>query len=417
MKRLFFLVLVCVVLIIFAIFTVSSLAETNADKSKVEIWVPGGNGQWIISSDLPARFEAAYPQYELEFSQYSWKSVHDKLVVGFAGGDLPDCAMITDQSVGEFAALGVLEPMEDFKKANNYDDADFTPNAWSHFITQDSILHAAPTYNEVRVLFYRTDLFKEAGISHPPTTLDELIEFGIKLTNGEDKFGLADQKGSLDFHFFSWILYAKGGNFYTPDHTKCALNEPAGIEALKFYKSLYDKDIIPKDPAKQAEPFNGFIQGYYAMAESGPWWLALLADQPEMEGKWAIAVIPGDKTRLTYGHPNPWVIPAEAKNKDGAKAWIKFCTTAEIQSEVFKGYGSLPILLAAYDDPALKNDPDVQVFLEGAMHGSDSLHNIPNASPILILVSDMLNDLKTGKVTPEEGAAAACNMINNLLNE
>jgi len=417
MKRFFCLVLVCAVLIIFAIFTISTLADENANKTKVKIWVAGAQEGWLISSNLPAEFEAAYPQYSLEITQYPWNTLHDKLIAGFLGGDLPDVAAGADQWVAEFTAIDGLEPMEDFKKVNNYNDSDFVTNSWSHFITIDGTLHAVPMASAMRVLFYRTDLFEKAGISHPPTTLDELIEDGIKLTNGKDQFGLADQRDYLDFHFFSWILYAKGGNFYTPDRTKCTLTDPVAIEALEFYKSLYDKNIIPKDPAQQAETFQGFLQGYYSMAMSGFWWLGLLAAHPEIEGKWATAPLPADKTKITYGHPNGWIIPAKAKNKAGGEAWIQFFLKVKTQVDWYKGVGELPVLLAAYDDPVLKNNPHIPVFLESAKNGMDSLFNIPNGDPVSALVYAMLSNLKSNKVTPEAGAAAVCGKMNDMIKQ
>src|SRR5690554_5615455 len=212
MKRLGLLVMA--VLLILTIFTISTLAD---EKTIIKIWVPGGQGQWLISSNVPAEFEKAYPQYKVEVTQYSFDNLHDKLVAGFIGGELPDIAMLGDQTVMEFAALDALEPLDDFKKVNGYKDSDFMPGSWSHFVVPDGTLYAAPAYSEYRVLFYRTDLFEKAGISKPPSTFDELVEVGMKLTNGETQFGMAHQTGQLDFHFFSWILYAKGGNFYSPD--------------------------------------------------------------------------------------------------------------------------------------------------------------------------------------------------------
>lgn len=410
MKRLFFLA--CVALIVFSSVTVSALA---ADTTTVKVWAPGGQGTWLQSSNLPAEFEATYPQYSVEIEQFPFDTLHNKIIAGLTGGELPDVFMLGDQTVAEFAALDGLEPLEDFKKENNYKDEDFMPDAWTHFITLDGILYAAPAYSEYRVLFYRTDLFENAGISHPPTTYDELVDYGMKLTNGTSQFGLANQSGKLDLHFFSCILYAKGGNFYTPDHAKCDLTAPAGIEALEFYKSLYDKNIIPKDPAQQTDTFQGFIQGYYAMAESGPWWLGLLAKQPEMEGKWAAAPLPEDKTNITYGHPNAWMIPAQAKNKAGGKAWLQFFMRVEPQVDFFKGNGNLPVLLAAYDDPALKNHPAMPAFLEAAKGGVDAMYNIPNGDPIQAVIYEMLSDLKNDKITSEEGAAEACKRVNDLL--
>jgi multiple sugar transport system substrate-binding protein len=402
---------------IFTIFTIVTLADEQAGKTKIVIWAAGPAGTWMAESNMIPDFEAAYPQYYIEMTQYPWDNLHDKMIAGFMGGELPDIAMGADQWVAEFAALDGLEPLDDFKKANNFNDEDFVPRAWSHFITPDGKLHGAPMWYDIRVMFYRTDLFEKAGISHPPTNFDELVEDSMKLTNGIDQFGLAFLEGYVDFHFFSSILYLKGGNYYTTDLTKCALTEPAGIEAIKFYKSLYDKNIIPNDPAKQTDYLAGFLQGYYAMIWTGGYNLPKLLEHPEMEGKWATALIPEDKTKITYGHPNPWIIPAGAKNKDGAKAWLQFYMNVKPQIDIFKGFGYLPVLLAAYDEPAIKDDPKISIFIKSAENGTDSLHNVPNGDPISAVVYTMLTDLKSNKITPEDFAAAVCKQMNDLMSK
>ena len=103
----------------------------------------------------------------------------------------------------------------------------------------------------------------------------------------------------LDFHFFSWILYELGGDFFTDDYSKCALTEPEAIEALEYYKMLYDENIMPKAPEKRVDGFQGFVDGYYAMAESGSWWFANIANQaPEIQDKYDVAILP--KVRPVY---------------------------------------------------------------------------------------------------------------------
>ncbi|HCR39677.1 MAG TPA: ABC transporter substrate-binding protein, partial [Lachnospiraceae bacterium] len=52
------------------------------------------------------------------------------------------------------------------------------------------------------VLFYRTDLFEQAGITKVPTTWDELIEAGKKLTTNEI-FGLSIP----DFPSMGWCTW------------------------------------------------------------------------------------------------------------------------------------------------------------------------------------------------------------------
>lgn len=386
------------------------------EKSKVVVWMAGDDARFMMDSDLPAKFEEQHPQYTVEIVQLPWDTLHDKFVAGIGGGELPSVAQGADHWVGEFADLDGLKALDDFKEQNGYADEDFFPNAWDHFRFTDGKLYAAPFYWESRLLFYRTDLLEQAGLSEPPVNLDELLEYGAQLSNGTDRFGLAHQDSWLDFHFFSWLLYAKDGDFYNADQTECALTEEPALAALEYYKTLYDQNIIPKDPEKRVETFQGFKEGYYAMAESGAWWFGLLRTQaPELEGKWNVAMLPEGETTITYGHPNPWLVPANGTNVEGGLAWIEFMLQPENAVTWATFYGQTPTMLAAFEDPALQDDFEQQMMYEAGLRGVNSIHNIPAAETVTEIVWNMLADVRDGVKEPAQAATDTCKRMAEYL--
>lgn len=393
-----------------------------AGKSVIKIWMGGDEGRFITDSKLQATFEQQFPQYQLQITQLPWDVMHDKLVAGFAagGGDIPDVADGADQWMGEFAALGGLQSLDDFYAQRGIKDSDFMTDAWQHFVYVDGHRYAAPFYYDTRLLYYRPDMLKAAGIAAPPTTFDELLADAKKLSNGTNVFGLADQTQWLDFHFFSYLLYASGGDYYNADRTKCTLTDPPGIEALTFYKQLYDANAMPHDAAKRADPFTGFATGYYAMAESGGWWWGLMqAQHPELgsigTGKWDVAFLPSNKTTAAYGHPNSWIVPIGAKNKQGAYDWIAFMERPDIGIQWTKISGELMPTLAQYNDPSMANDRLVQMSFKAAARGVNSIHNIPGAEEITAFVWNALGTLKDDKATPEEAAKSVCDQMQQYL--
>lgn len=375
------------------------------------------NGTYLEESGLLGKFREEFPQYQVHLAEYPWQAAHGQLTASMAAGQPPDVALSQDQWVSEFQRLGLLEALDEFKAERGYDDEDFMPQSWSYFVEDDGKLYAAPAYAEGRALFYRKDIFEEAGISEPPRTLEELITIGKQLSNGEDRFALADQSGDLDLHFFSWLLYTYGGDVYDEAKTTCTLTAPEGIEALNYYKQLYDENIIPKDPAKRVDTAQGFQEGYYAMAESGPWWLGLLkSEAPEITGKWATAPLPAGRTTVSYGHPNAWIIPADAKNKDGAENFIAFMLRPENAVTWFESWGSFPPARAAYDDPVIAGDPNVPALVQAIENGTNSVHGVPNGQAITLEISKMISNVKDGIVEPEQAAADSCAVIDGLLN-
>jgi multiple sugar transport system substrate-binding protein len=392
-------------------------AAPAAEKTKVTVWIPGDEGRWFIENELDKAFEAANPQYTLEVVQLGWDTIHDKMITAFAGGQAPDAALVADDYIGEFSGLGGLREVSDFVNKYGLQDA-FLPGAYEYFRQADGGVYAVPALMEVRVLFYRTDLFEAAGITEPPTTLDELVADGLKLTNGTTQFGLADQTSWLDQHFFTYLLYTMGGDVYTADHKTCILNNEKGIEALTFYKSLYDQNIIPKDPNQRVETFTGFKQGYYAMAESGPWWFGLLQEQaPEIEGKWNVAFLPAGETTTAYGHPQPMILPANSANPDGGEAFVAWFLTPEVEAKWHSISRQVPALAAAYDLPEMQNDAYLMLQRDAILRGQNSLKDIPHATDTEALIYTMTEEVKNGLKTPEQAANDACARMDPLLNQ
>ncbi len=389
-------------------------AEAEIEKTKVVVWMAGDDARFMQDGELPQKFEEENPQYDVEVVQIPWDTLHDKLLAGFSGGELPDVSQGADHWVGEFAILGGLEPMSSFMEENGYNEDDFFPNSWEHFRFFDGEIYAAPFYWESRLLFYRPDLLEASNISEPPATLEEMMEAGKQLSAVEDQYGLAHQTSWLDFHFFSYLLYAYGGDYYNENRTECTLTDEAGIQALTYYQDLYEENVIPQDPEDRVETFAGYKNGFYSMAESGAWWLGLINSQaPDIS--WDIALLPEGETTLTYGHPNPWVVPKDAANKEGGKAWIAFMLEQENAVYWATYYGQTPTMLAAFDDPALVDSKFQQLMYEAGTRGTRSLHNIKAAETVSEIIWTELANVRDMVSTPEEAADNICTSIQQYL--
>jgi len=401
--------------------TSSGSASTSASPRRLVVWMAPDETRFMMDSGLPQKFMREYPQFALEVVQYPWDTLHDKIMASFTGGEIPAISQSADHWVGEFAPLGGLLDVQGIRNKYNYTDDKFLPNMWEHFRFTDGKIYGAPFIGESRVMFYRKDLLEAAGFSAPPKTWDEAFEYGRKLGNGNDRFALSHQDQWLDFHFFSSILYAYGGDYFNANSTECVLNNAAGIEALTIYRRLYDENVIPKDPQKRVDAFAGFKEGYYAMAHSGAWWFGLLSSQaPELEGKWGVAMLPEAKTTNVYGHPNPWVIPVNSQYKngfdpEGAEAWLKFMYDTENAIQFAMIYGGPPPLKSVYSDSRITSNSSIMAFVQAIDRGTNSIKNVPNAESISEAVWNGLSDIRDGVRTPQQGAAAIVSSVNAYL--
>jgi multiple sugar transport system substrate-binding protein len=386
-------------------------SKTTVATGTVTVWCQSG----LKLQEVAKNFEAENPGLSIQVSEFPTQTLHDKIVASFAGGGGPDCTVVPNQDLGDFANLGGLAALDDFKSSFNFKDADFCRGVWENLVYKDH-QYGIPAYTEIRALFYRTDLFQAAGIASPPKTLDEFRTVGKQLSNGTDRFGCADQTGQLDLHFAAWLVYEMGGDFYSADRKKATVTSPETLKGLEYYQNLYLDNIIPKDPGKRADPWSGFQQGLYAMAESGGFWFPKLQAASSLAGKWDIAPLPAGPANVQYGHAQPWVIPAKAKNRAGAEAWIAYMLTPKAQADWFELHGLAPSVLAAYDDPRLaKNAPLVSMRDDYQQAAVNSVFNVPNGETITTRIFAATSSLKNG-ADLQKTASTLNSQIDELLN-
>ena len=102
---------------------------------------------------------------------------------------------------------------------------------------------AVPHKQLVMALFYRRDVFSEAGLpDRVPETADELLDWARRVTNPADKtWGLSLPTGETGWSTLSF-LYSWGGRAVKRDETgawRCAFDSPEAADAYAFVCRLY----------------------------------------------------------------------------------------------------------------------------------------------------------------------------------
>ncbi len=123
-----------------------------------------------------------------------------KITAAVVSGSRPDVTMVASERFQDLLAMGGLTDMTDriatWERRADFDDKRFAS------ITQDGKSYGVPGFTFVDWMYYRKDWFEEAGIA-PPTTLEELRQAAIKLTDpakGRFGFGLRGGPGGQNYH-------------------------------------------------------------------------------------------------------------------------------------------------------------------------------------------------------------------------
>jgi multiple sugar transport system substrate-binding protein len=99
---------------------------------------------------------------------------------------------------------------------------------------------------------------------------------------------------------------------------------------------------------------------------SGPWHMGLIkeAGGKDIEGKWAVAPMPAKETNTSFVGGSNWAVFRSSKNRDAAWKFVEWMAKPETQAKWYEISSDLPANQAAWDLPALSDDPNVKVFGE-----------------------------------------------------
>jgi multiple sugar transport system substrate-binding protein len=347
-----------------------------------------------------------------------------EVVVGKTGAF--DVLQFDGPSIAEFVEGGGLEPIDPY--VSSKDLSDFYPSALEPCEYKGK-LYGLPYLVHDQILYYRTDLFKAAGLDpdRPPETWDELVDYAIKLTkNGVYGF-VVEGKGPghpevptkfLDF------LYAAGGSIFADDErdfSTVTLDSPAGYEAMQFMVDLLHKYKVCPPGALGfdcADVHTMFMQGILAMAHNWPYQFGLANDPKasKVVGLFDVALMP--RKRRIAGAAYAWflAIPSSSRNKDSAWKFIEFMTsTEELKGLNLYNPGPIPRKSTA---KLIQEDPEVpeltkkfiRVCTEMVEHGITNAVKHPKYAVIKddiigAAISEALSLKKTAKEAIDDAAA------------
>ena len=148
------------------------------------------NSDMIRMQKLSKTFETEHPDIKLNWVVLEENVLRQRLTTDIAtqGGQF-DVLTIGMYEAALWGAKGWLEPMKDLPAS--YDLDDVFPSVRDGLSVKGS-LYALPFYAESSITYYRTDLFKDAGLTMPEhPTWTQIGEFASKLTNKDkEQYGI-----------------------------------------------------------------------------------------------------------------------------------------------------------------------------------------------------------------------------------
>jgi ABC-type glycerol-3-phosphate transport system substrate-binding protein len=227
----------------------SSSSSSSSAPAQLTVWRMGGSVASEVTwmNGVVAQFHKDFPAYantKVNVVWVPWTSRTTDWNDALASGkNAPDITELGNTDTPTEASLGVLANVSSY-----VDSWSAKPGIVTGMLandTQNGSVYAVPWFGGVRGVWYRTDQFKAAGITSPPTTWAQLATDAQKLmakfpgTYGID--AITD-----DTNAFASFIWGAGGQIATESNGTWTadLTSPADEAAIKFYVSLYTTDHL-----------------------------------------------------------------------------------------------------------------------------------------------------------------------------
>ncbi len=386
----------------------------------VRFWGLGREGE-VVKELLPA-FRERYPDVRVEVQQIPWTAAHEKLLTAFVGESLPDVAQIGNTWLPEFRTLGALEDLGPrVARSSVVAPESYFPGIWDTNLV-DGVLCGVPWYVDTRVLFYRKDLLKAAGVAAPPKTWDEWLDAmrKVKAHGGPGRWAVLLPTDE----WAQPVIFGlqKGASLLTADGGDAAFRTREFREAATFYVSLFREGLAPALANTQiANVYQEFAAGDFAMYVTGPWNLGEFRRRlpASMKDLWTTAPLPaaeGPGPGVSLAGGSSLVLFRTSKRGDDAWKLIEFLSEPAQQVRFYALAGDLPARRDAWTDPLLSGDAEARAF-EAQLHHVAATPRIPEWEQVAQKVAEHLEPAIRGVATVDAVLASLDKDVSALLTK
>lgn len=346
--------------------------------------------------EVAAKFNEKNSDVQIKLLYVPYDAFADKITAAVPRGKGPDLFIFAQDRVGDWAVSELIEPL-DFWLTEEQREAFLPPTLEA--LTYDDSVYGLPMTFKMVALFYNKDLVKQ-----PPKTTDELIALAKKHTNeDEKKYGLVYE--NANFYYQGMWLQGFGGSVFDR-RGKPVLASPEAVASMKFAQRLARKENIMPEEISSVLVTTLFNNGQAAMAIDGPWFIGSI----DSGVNYGVAVLPTitatGKPAMPFLTSEGLIMSARSENKKAAFEIMQYMTSPEVAKIMAKKGRQTVACKAAYDDPAVANDPVLSVFRE-QLKNSKPMPNSPAMRMVWSPATTAMNKVINGGVGPAEAMAEA----------
>ncbi|ASF40705.1 carbohydrate ABC transporter substrate-binding protein [Halobacillus halophilus] len=362
----------------------SSSTEENENASEGDVKTVGSEDAevelsfWLFGADyesLVEEYVEENPNVSIDIQQISMADHHNNLFTALsAGSGAPDMAAIEVSEIDKYKGA-----QDKFYNLNEFGAEDIQDNyldwVWEIGSSVDGEFQfGIPTDIGPTAMFYRKDVFEEAGLPSKPEEVNELIQTWDDYEKVAST--VLEETGKVMVDNPETVFNAKKDQapeqYFNKDGELIIDSSPYIKDAFMNVSGMMQEDYIGNYELWSPEWGEGMSNGSFATLP-GPAWMrdTIKNNAPDAEN-WRIASMP--EGAGNWG--GSWMtIPKQSEHPEEAYKFLKWLLAPEQQLKSFKNNGMFPSTPEVYEKEEFKNITDdyyggqnvAQIFADAAL--------------------------------------------------
>jgi N,N'-diacetylchitobiose transport system substrate-binding protein len=384
---------------------------TQANTLTVWLQVDAQTGWADVVAAANQQFEASHPGWTVDVQYQTWGDHLGKFDATLAAGNVPDVIELGNTEMTKYMAAGAFADLTSIKRsfANSSD--------WLGGLrassTYQAKLYGVPYYAASRIIAYRSDLFKKAGMAKPPTSLAAFTAGARKLSAQNTRRGFSPlYVAGTDWYVAMSFVYDRGGAIARYKNGKWVgtLNSKQAIAGLTAYKQFFKVASRASKTADEAhpQPYDVYAQGM-AASIIGPAWFSCCvgAKYKAVTKQFVMPSHTSGKIMPGFQGGSDLAIPVRTDAKQQAIEWVRIFTSTSSE-KALRAKGIVPNAANLLGNSVTEQAARRYWFVPTAKHWVD----VESANYLRTMLARIL----TGKATVQQAGSWATTKISSTLN-
>ncbi|QQD77468.1 ABC transporter substrate-binding protein [Curtobacterium sp. YC1] len=410
----------------------------RGNPDEVSLW--GVGGTFVpFQTKVIEQFQRLHPEVTVNVDVVPSQGTGDatSIITAVRGGTAPDLWLLDRFSAAQYAAIGLIEPIDDL--IAQYEDQskeDFLAQ-WLGFavgeVTYEGKTYGLPHDTDARGMFVNRTMLRDAGVDpdefdwerNGPVTMDRMWEVSERVTkrSGVDytHVGLLPWYG--EGWPFTWGL-GLGASYYDQQTSHMTMTDPGVRRVFEFYEDwagrygykAADTFIATYEPTGHPPGQTAFLANRMAFMVSVPSTIQTFDNHGPDDLDWTTAFLPvqqADDPEYTWSGGYALCLPKGSKKTKAVWDLMKYFTGERGQRTYMVPATSVPTNIAALEDPE-GSAPSIRYFVE-SIAASTCRPPLPVGGAWWDALADARSSVLLGTATAEQAVARAQDRVDPMM--